>query len=179
MPEFLEEKEKKILELDSRRKIYSVVRQFAGSHFREIERKSGLSTGSVRHHLSYLAKHGLIKEEKESNNLRYFPRDFKPSNKKLMGFLRQESMRRILVFILSHESCNNEQISSFSSLSPSTVSWHLKKLEENNIISSSRKGRKSHYLILADKNEIINLLITYRESFLDSLVDNIVEMWDV
>ena len=80
--DFLDDNEKKVLELDSRRKIYEAVRKFAGSHFREIERKSNLPAGTVKYHLSYLAKNGLIKEEKENNNLRYFPRSFKLGNKK-------------------------------------------------------------------------------------------------
>jgi len=48
MPEFLDEKEKKMLELESRRGIYNIVREFAGCHFREIEWRSGLFTGLVK-----------------------------------------------------------------------------------------------------------------------------------
>ena len=178
MSEFLDEREKRILELDARRKIYDIVRKFAGSHFREIGRKSSLSTGSVKYHLSYLVKHGLIKEEKGGNNRRYYPREFSSSNKKLLGFLRQQSIRKIILFIISNDGCSHEQIAMFSGLSPSTVSWHLRKLEEAGIISSERKGRKSSYNLLP-REETIKLLITYRESFLDSLVDNVVEMWGV
>ncbi len=176
--DFLEEKEKKILELEVRKKIYNIVREFAGCHFREIGRKSGLATGSVKYHLDYLAKNGLIVSEKEGNNIRYFPRGFNSENKKLMSILRQESVRKILLFILTHSNCNHEQIVVYVKLSPSTVTWHLKKLEENNIVGFIRKGRKTFYNILVDKYEIINLLITYKESFFDTLVDNIVEMWE-
>lgn len=177
--EFLEEREKKTLELDARRKIYNAVRKFAGCHFREIERKSGLSTGSVKYHLDYLAKKDLIMHEKEGNNIRYFPRDFGSKNKKLMSLLRQKSIRKILLFILTHDNCNHEQIVGYAKLSPSTVSWHLKKLEENKIIGFIKKGRKNFYNILIDKEEIIKLLITYKESFLDSMIDGVIEMWDV
>ena len=177
--ELLDEKEKKVLELNTRRKIYDIVKKFAGCHFREIERKSRLSTGAVKYHLNYLTKHGLIKEEKETNNIRYFPREFKPENKKLMSLLRQKSIRKILLFVLMHNNCNHEQIVKYVKLSPSTVSWHLKKLEESNIIGFIRAGRKTYYNILINKEEIIKLLITYKESFLDSLVDRVIEMWDM
>src|SRR3989338_66396 len=169
-PELLEERERKILEVDSRKKIYSVVKEFAGSHFREIERKSGLSTGSVKHHLDYLAKSGLIACEKKGSNLRYFPHEFQPGSKKLMGLLLQESVRKILLFLLAHEQPNHEQIVANVGLSPSTVSWHLKKLEEEQVIRRSRTGRKVFYTLLADKSSIMNLLITYQESFFDTLV---------
>lgn len=176
--DFLDEKEK-ILELDSRKKIYEIVKKFAGCHFREIERKSALSTGSVKYHLNYLVKHSLIKEEKEGSYARYFPIDFRSENKKLLGLLRQRSIRGILLFILTHKNCNHEQISVSVDLAPSTVSWHLKKLEKNNIIGFVKKGRKTYYNMLIGEMEIINLLITYQESFLDSLVDRIIDMWEI
>ena len=175
---FLDNAEKKILELDARKKIYEVVRKYAGSHFREIERKSQLPTGSVKYHLSYLKKHGLVKEERDGNNVRYFPKDFKPENKKILGLLRQKSVRDITLFILTNDNCNHEDIVKTVHISPSTVSWHLKKLEENNIVDSKKEGRKTYYTLLVDKDEIVNLLITYRESFLDAIVDRVVEMWD-
>jgi predicted transcriptional regulator len=173
----INEKER-ILELDVRRKIYNLVQQYAGCHFREIERKSGLSTGSVKYHLDYLAKHNLIKREKEGNNLRYFPNNFKLQNTKLLGLLRQKSVRNILLYILINENCNHEQIVESVFLSPSTVSWHLKKLENNNIVRSVKEGRYKSYNILMEKEEIIRLLIIYKESFLDTLVDRVIEMWE-
>src|SRR3989344_913719 len=175
--EFLDEREKKILELDARKKIYDVVKKFAGCHFREIERKSKLSTGSVNYHLGYLNKNGLIKEEKEGNNIRYFPKEFKSENKKLLGLLRQKSIRMILIYMITNKDCNHEQIVKFVKLSPSTISWHLKKLEEENIVMFVKKGRKTYYNLLINRDEIINLLVTYQESFLDSLVDNVIDMW--
>src|SRR3989344_1616776 len=163
--EFLDEREKKILELDARKKVYEVVKKFAGCHFREIERKSKLSTGSVNYHLGYL------------NNIRYFPKEFKSENKKLLGLLRQKSIRMILIYMITNKDCNHEQIVKFVKLSPSTISWHLKKLEEENIVMFVKKGRKTYYNLLINRDEIINLLVTYQESFLDSLVDNVIDMW--
>lgn len=177
-PIFFAENKKKILELEDRRKVYQIVNKFAGCHFREIERKSGLSTGSVSYHLHYLTKHGLIKEERQGNNLRYFPLDFKSENTKLLGLLRQKSVRKIILFILTHKKCNHEKIVKFVNLSPSTVSWHLKKLEGSDIIESNKRGRKTFYSIKINKEEIIDLLVTYKESFLDSLVDRVIELWD-
>jgi predicted transcriptional regulator len=176
--EFLDETEKKVLELDVRKKIYDIVKKNAGCHFREIERRSNLSTGSISYHLYYLTRKGLIDERKDGNNIRYFIKGFRSENKKLIGLLRQKSVRRIIVFILTHDKCNYEQIVNFVKLSPSTVSWHIKKLEKESVIGFVKNGRKKLYNILIDKNEIINLLITYQETFFDKLVDNVIEMWD-
>jgi len=176
--DFLNENEKKILDLDARRKIYEVVKKFAGSHFREIERKSKFPTGTVKYHLSYLVKNELIIEEKDGNNIRYFPKTFNSENSRLLGFLRQKTIRKIILFILENNNCNHEQVVKAVGVSASTVSWHLKKLEQNNIIGFIKKGRKTFYNILIDKEEIIKLLITYQESFFDSVVDRVIDMWE-
>src|SRR5574341_1409095 len=99
MPYDFSNKKERVLELDTRRKIYKLVQRYAGCHFREIERKSGLSTGSIKYHLDYLTRYHLIKQEKEGNTLRYFPNNFQPQNIKLLGLLRQKSVRDILLYI--------------------------------------------------------------------------------
>lgn len=176
--DLFDEREKKVLELKARRDVYEVVKRFAGCHFREIERKSNLPAATAKYHLRKLAKHDLISEEKDQNNIRYFPKEFKSGNKKILGLLRQNKVREIILFILTHDKCNQEQIVQAVNVSPSTVSWHLKKLEENKIVGTCRENRKTSYAITADKEEIVKLLITYRESFLDSLVDRVIEMWE-
>ena len=174
----LADDEQKVLELGARKKIYETVKAFAGSHFREIERKSGFSTGVAHYHLSYLVKHGLVKEERRGHKVHYFPRGFKPENKKLLGLLRQESLRRILIFVAAHKASSYEQIVKFVQRPPSTVSWHLKKLAEENVITHSKKGRNTYFSLSISPQDVIRLFITYRKSFLDSMVDNVIEMWE-
>ena len=65
---------KSILDLKARKKIYNIVKRYAGTHFRKIERLSKFPTGHVKYHLDYLAKHELIRAEKKDNNIRYFPK---------------------------------------------------------------------------------------------------------
>jgi predicted transcriptional regulator len=179
MPEdFLDTKEKRVLELDVRRKVYEIVRKYAGCHFREIQRKSKLSIGSIKYHLDYLEKNKLIKSQKETNNLRYYPKEFQSQNTQLMGLLRQEKIRQIILFILLNKNCTQEKISENVQLSSSTTSWHLKKLEEAKILRSTKIGRIKKYILLIDEKELVKLLITYKESFLDELVDNVIKMWE-
>jgi len=91
--EFLDDREKKVLELEARKRLYQIVRDFAGCHFREIERISALPTGTVKYHLDYLSKFGLIKPVKKDNALRYFPRGLASEHKRLLSLLRQKSVR--------------------------------------------------------------------------------------
>ena len=177
--EYLNEKNKKVLELENRRKIYELVRKYSGSHFRELERKSKIPIGILKYHLDFLNKHGLIKQEKDGNNTRYFLANIKFENMKLLGFLRQKSTRRILLFILTNEKSYYQDIVKFVELSQSTVSWHIKKLIKANIISEIKEGKKLMYSLLIDENELIKLFVYYKESFFDSLVNKAAEMWDI
>lgn len=176
---YMSDNDKKILELETRKKIYLVIKEFAGSHFREIQRKSELAVGSVQHHLHSLVKSGLIREVKKGNNIVYFPREFESGNTILLGLLRQESIRKIILFVMTNKGCNHEQIVKYVNLSPSTISWHLKKLQQEGIVKADKQGRKTFYKLMCDEKEIVNLLITYQESFVDILVDRVVEMWSL
>ena len=175
---YLNELKQRILELDYRRRIYETVKKYAGAHYREIERKSGLPTGTVRYHLDYLVTYDLLREEREGNNLRYFPKEFKTENVRLLGFLRQESARKIILHVLAHKDCTHEEISQAINLSPSTTTWHLKKLEENGIVAGTKKGRIKNYALTVKDQDVMKLLITYKESFLDILVDRVIDMWE-
>ncbi len=173
------EHEKKILEIKLRKRIYDIVRQFAGSHFREIQRRSGLATGTVQHHLHALVKHGLVRETKQGQYSIYFPRELPAGNERVLSALRQESIRNILLILIIQEPRTNEEIVKLVNLSPSTVSWHLKILQARGIVHAQREGRKTFYRLACDKQEIKDLLITYQESFFDKLVDHVVEMWSL
>jgi predicted transcriptional regulator len=149
----VEEREQEALALDVRRKIYELVKKSAGCHFRELERRSGLATGSIRYHLHYLVKQGLLSEVKNGNTVHYIPQAYSSTNKKLLALLRQQSIRRILVCILNNPKCTHEKVVRFV--------------------------RKTNFSLAINKKELMNLLITHQESFFDSVIDKVIDMWDV
>ncbi len=174
MEENLSFKEREILKLENRRKIYELVRKNQGRHFREIERKSIMPYGTLKYNLNFLVKHNILIEKKDKNNLRYFTKGLSLEDSNLMSLLRQESVRKILLFLTLNKNPKHKDIVDFVKLSPSTVSWHLINLTRKNMIEKNKTG----YTLIIDKNNILRLLITYKESFLDSLVNKTIEMWD-
>ena len=127
--------------------------------------------------LDMLQKKHLIKTERETKFLRYYlvRQDFEDTA--LMSLLRQGSMRKIIVFLLQKKFTTNASISKNVELSPSTTSWHLEKLAESGIVEKTRRGRKIFYRIV-DKQTIADILVNYRRSFLDEVVNNFVEVWE-
>jgi predicted transcriptional regulator len=143
---------------------------------REIQRASGMSFGLVSYHLSYLAKYNLIREARDGNHVRYYPITFDINDERLLALLRQRSVRIILLFILTHEGCSHQEICREMNLSPSTVTWHLNKLIDDGIVISDKKSSHKVYSLAIPKERIIKLLITYRESFLDNLVEGLITL---
>lgn len=162
--------------LDVRRKIYNLLKRSPGLHFREIQRRTKIATGSLQYHLEYLGKKHLIKQEKDLKFTRYYIVRQNFEHQKEMSVLRQESLRKIVIFLLNKKRANNNQISKKISLSPSTTSWHLDKLLEKEIVQKKKRGRKTIYS-LVEPQRTAELLIKYKRSFLDEMVDNFVEIW--
>jgi predicted transcriptional regulator len=165
--------------LDTRFRVYREIEQAPGLHFREIQRRTGLATGTLQYHLGYLEKKRLVFSERKGKFLQYYSirsREEKPE-KEALSILRQQSERHIIIVLLMHGRATNVLISSATGLFPSTVSWHLSKLMEKNAVTQRKVGRKVFYY-LKDPEKMINVLSKHRTSFLDEVVDNFVSIWD-
>lgn len=162
--------------LENRRKIYDLVRNNPGCHFREIERKINMPYGTLKYHLNFLVKKELLVEKKDSNNLRYFSKEFNSNDYDLLSLLRQGSLRKILVFLATSKQCTNKDLVSFTNLSPSTISWHLNKLLRKKVVE--KDNSENRYKLILDKDLVIRILIAHKESFLDSLVNRTIETWE-
>lgn len=173
-----EYRQRKALELVTRQNLYSLISESPGLHFREIQRRTKMATGQLTYNLNYLQKVGLIKSQKDGEYLRYYSdRQMDVEEKRVLEFLHLTSIRHILIYLLENSNCNHESIAENLNLSSSTISWHLKKLIDGNIVNKKVRGRKSFYSI--NNPELVRkVLIKYRESFLDKIVDRFIEMWE-
>jgi hypothetical protein len=68
-------------------------------------------------------------------------------------------------------------ISKSVGLGLSTTSFHMQKLLLGNVVLQKTINGKV-YFYLRDKESILALLVEYKGSFLDSLVDNFVDLWE-
>lgn len=173
-----EEIQSKALELEIRQSIYSLISTSPGLHFREIQRRTKIATGQLTYHLNYLQKVGLIKIENDREFLRYYAHiQITDEERRILEPLRHTSIRHILLYLLENNNCNHEYLVKNLDISPSTISWHLKKLIDANIVNKEVEGRRSFYT-LNNADLIKKVLIKYKESFLDILLDRFIEMWE-
>lgn len=174
----MEEELKGVLSLESRQKIYDLIQSSPGLHFREIQRRTGLATGSLQYHLEYLEKKHLIRQVKEKKFSRFYLVREPFYEEKEMGALRQESSRKIMLFLLQKKrGASNKQISKAIELSPSTTSWHLENLFAKGLLAKKRRGKKIIYS-LVDPQKAAEVLVSYRKSFFDEMVDNFATVWE-
>jgi len=166
------------LNLESRNRVYKIIEESPGLHFRELQRRSGLAVGALQYHLDTLQKNHLIRVEKQGRFNRYFSvRGIQlGEQEKTISILRQESARKIVIFLLQKKQANNFDIAEAVQLSASTVSWHLSKLVESGVVSEKRSGKQKMFFITSPR-ETAQLLVSYKKTFLDALVDNFVETW--
>ena len=166
------------LELEIRHKLYSTISRHPGLHYREIQRRTGIAMGQLTYHLDCLKKVHLIKAVKDGEYIRYYTNEqMNIEERKILEMSRQKSIRHILLYLLENDSCDHISLVNSLCISPSTVSWHIKKLIDAGIISKKSEGRRSIYSV--NEPELVKtVLIKYKESFLDKLVDRFIEMWD-
>ncbi len=63
----------RLLELETRKKIYTLIKNRPGIYLRELERETGFTMGQLTYHLSLLVKANLIKEEIAGRFRRFYP----------------------------------------------------------------------------------------------------------
>lgn len=166
------------LSLPVRKKIFDEISVSPGLHFRELQRRTNLAVGSLQYHLDFLEKKHLIRIEKLGKFARYYSirGEQLGDNQTLMSVLRQPTMRKIALMLIEKGKANNEQIAAYLQLSPSTTSWHLEKMLSTNVLTRTKEGRMSWFTINKPE-EAKNLLIKFKGSFFDELVDNFVNTW--
>ncbi len=167
----------KILELDTRRRIYEIIAAFPGLHFRELLRRIDMPHSSVAYHLNYLVRNNLITEIDDGGLRRYYVRGkVDRREKEILSVLRKEIPRGLVLYLLMNpHSAYQDLLASFD-LKPSQLSYYLDRLIKKGILTQSREGRNTYYDV-KDEERVANVLITYRPTFLDAVVDAFVEMW--
>lgn len=61
-------------------------------------------------------------------------------------------------------------------LSPSALSYYLSKMRSKGILSKEKQGKNVFY-IAKNPEELLKVIILYRESFMDNLVNSFMEIW--
>lgn len=182
-----------ILELEKRRKIYNFILEYPGLHIREISRRIDIPFSTLDYHLNYLKKRGLLKAKSEERYNRYYVTNkIGNKEKKILSFLRKDTPRGVILLLLAYVACSQTEISENLEKDPSTISFHLKKLESMDIIERAtasnglihkesiplvikraKVSNESIYM-LKHPDVIYDLLVVYKDNLFDKISTNLI-----
>jgi len=165
------------LELDTRKKLYTIISSNPGLHFRELQRQSGFAVGALQYHLGELDKGHLIKVEKDKRFVRYYAvvAGGFDETKDVISFLRQDKPREILLELYKKNGLSQQKIARKIELGLSTTSWHLNNLVDAGLIERKRRGRRSLFY-LVDKEKVKQVLLAHKDSFIDLLTERFADI---
>jgi signal transduction histidine kinase/DNA-binding response OmpR family regulator len=148
--------------IENRKLIFDYVSDNPGSHLRKIARDLNVRLGTLRYHLDYLEKKGLIVSQKQNNLKMYFVSGkLKPQEKTLTQLLQQKHFRDIIFALIESPDLTFSQIADRVSMSPSATSKYINILRDKEILSYKKIGREKKYHI-NDEKSIVELLKTYK-----------------
>jgi len=164
------------LELETRKSVYDCIHRIPGIHLREIQRQLDMPMGLLEFHLLYLERNHLISAHREGHYKRYYVARSGVKNKRLLSLLRQAIPRKIVVLLLERDVASHSGLLDQVNVAPSTLSFHLNKLVKAKVLNRQKQGRLRYYSIL-ERKQVLETLMTYRESFLDEVVDRFADVW--
>ena len=167
---------------DVHNKLIRYINGQPGIRYRELLRLSGLSNGVLTYHITNLEKSGRIIADRSNNNkiTRYYPNNIPAEEADIIGHIRNNAARQIILFILEHDSCTFNEIIEYTKKAPSTISWHLKRLKDAGILSvlyNTSRCQQRLYKV-RDLESIANVLSKYKETFADKIVNNYTEIME-
>ncbi len=165
-----------ILENENRRKIYEAIEEIPGVHFRELQRVLDMPLTTLEYHLSYMTRKKIIYSETETHYKRYYAKPLDSEEKKVLSALRQKRLREIVLIILTNEKAKYLFLADYLKIPHSTLSFYLKYLVDNGILLKDKVGYETIYTV-KDEDKVVKVLVAYKASFLDKLIDKTVSTW--
>lgn len=133
-----------LLDLEMRRRLVAVVRQYPGLHIREAARQLNTSMALVEYHVGLLAESDLLRVEKDDRYARLYatgPRAPDQGEKALLAVLRERLPLRITLFLLDRgEPIKHGEMAQALELGKSKLSFHLRKLEAAGVVRKTTEG---------------------------------------
>ena len=165
------------LSLDTRKRIFECVQANPGIHFSQLKRELEMETGALQYHLRRLERYGVLESEEYQGKRRAFvARELTPEERQILATLRYETTRHILLFLLEDGPARNGEIAEAVGVTPATISWHLSNLLDDSVVERSDEGRTTLYRV-SNEELTVQLLVRYRESFVDRAVDRLIDFW--
>ena len=163
-----------------------------GIRYRELLRLINSSNGVLSYHINRLEKMDLVIVERRARMTRFFPRNISNEIMGVMGFLRNQTSYEIIKLLYDSGPISQQEIINYTRKATSTISWHMKKLLDDNIVCIKDKNiiydgnndvgiktqhKKLNLYDLLNRN-IVNGLIYKTNNYIDRAINNYSDIMD-
>ena len=158
--------------------LLDIIAENPGIWYRELLRLTGSSNGALAHHLGVLEDSGRIKVQRQDHlgKTRYFSVSVLDSETNVISAAKSATARQIMLMMLEREFCTFGEIVGATGKSPSTISWHMKRLAASEVVAT-RYGELALYC-LKDRDTVMDVLSKYGGSLLETIANNYAEIID-
>jgi len=142
------------LEQPNRRALHALIVADPGINFRELSRRSGIAAGTVRHHLTMLARAGLVVEKGFGATRRFFPVGRADGAWEHVVLMREPGLRELHGWIEAHGGAAQSAIldaMAAQGWSRSTTQHRLQRLAESGSLHVRWQGRFKRYWVSAQQ----------------------------
>ncbi len=139
-----------ILENDARRSIFEYISVHPGVHLRAAATALELSTTNVLWHLRKLEQANLVTSKKFEGYKVFYPVEGGVETKRIAlasSVLRNPNAAGILEYVAAHPSAHQREIARALGVNHGTIRWHLRKLEDAELVSPLKKEHTTHYYV--------------------------------
>ena len=139
-----------VLENGARRQIFEYIQGHPGVHLRAAATALDLSTTNVLWHLRKLEDANLITSKKFEGYKVFYPVEGGVETKRkaiAMSVLKNDNAIQILHYVSANPSAHQREIARALGVNHGTVRWHLRKLEEAELIAPLKKEHTTHYYL--------------------------------
>lgn len=147
-----------VLENDARRQIFEYIQAHPGVHLRAAATQLNLSTTNVLWHLRKLEDANLVTSKKFEGYKVFYPVEGGVATRQKAianSVLKNGNAQQILQYVSSNPSAHQREIARALGVNHGTVRWHLRKLEEAELLSPVKKEHTTHYYVSDLGNEAL------------------------
>lgn len=138
-----------ILASTIRNTLYCLIRSRPGISFIELLQETETSRGALTYHLTLMRISGKIVPLADHGITGYFENSGKydQNEQKVLKYLRQDTDRQILFALAGSPLMSRRDFENVLGISGPTISWHMKRLIEDGLLSIRKDGRFSRYVL--------------------------------
>jgi len=146
----------------NRQKIYDCIAANPGLKFHSLEHLTGMKEGTLKYHLLILSMKRRIVTLGSGRSMRYFENNgrYNEREKKVFIHLQNATTRRILEILVAYPEVSRKEIAESVGITGPSISWHMKQLAGDGIITTCQKWRAVRYTLCP---AVANILRSFRE----------------